>query len=69
MKKMKGLNLNAYGVEELNQQEILDNNGGSLLAIGIGLLIVAVCASSCATYRQVAKSDGVREYEENNPVE
>ena len=44
---MKNLDLTSYNVVEMNQQEMVDNDGGSLIGIGIALLVVALCASSC----------------------
>ena len=38
---MKNLDLNAYGVREMNHQEMVETDGGGFL---IGLLIVAVIA-------------------------
>ena len=63
---MKKMNLCTFEVQELNQQEMLENEGGSLIAIGIALLVVAVCASSCATYRTV---QGTGKYEAKDAVE
>jgi hypothetical protein len=44
---MKGLNLNAYGVEEMNQQEMMNVEGGSIFskigdAIGAAVFIFSI---------------------------
>jgi lactobin A/cerein 7B family class IIb bacteriocin len=43
---MNTLNLNAYGVSEMNKQEMVETDGGSfLLGLGIGIIIGAIiCA-------------------------
>jgi len=51
---MKTLDLNAYGVSEMSHQEMVETDGGSLLVIGV-VLLVAVVASSCATSREYIK--------------
>ena len=43
---MKTLDLNAYGVSEMTHQEMVETDGGSLLVIGV-ILLVGVVAASC----------------------
>ncbi|MDR0834234.1 MAG: hypothetical protein LBN93_08655 [Candidatus Symbiothrix sp.] len=43
---MKTLDLNAYSVNEITYQEMLENEGGSLLAFAICCVVVAL-VSSC----------------------
>ena len=43
---MKNLNLNNYGVQEMNAEEMRENNGGLLDPISIGIfvgLVVSFC--------------------------
>jgi hypothetical protein len=47
LNKMKNLDLMSYDVVEMNQQEMLDNEGGSLLGLAVCAVIVLLCASSC----------------------
>ena len=47
---MKNLDLNAYGVEEINVVEMKEIEGGIIPIIIIGFLVLGT--SSCATYRQ-----------------
>jgi len=48
LKKMKNLDLNAYGVQEMNHQEMVETDGGGLL-LGViivgGLLLLTGCGS------------------------
>jgi len=40
---MKTLDLNAYGVREMNQQEMLRENGGSIVTWLVASAIFAFC--------------------------
>ncbi|GHS92219.1 hypothetical protein FACS1894203_4360 [Bacteroidia bacterium] len=44
---MKNLDLNAYGVVEMSQQEMVDTEGGLFLAGLIVCAVIALCATSC----------------------
>ena len=47
---MKSLDLNAYGVKEMNRQEMVETDGGlgGLLILG-AIAVVALVASSCGS--------------------
>jgi lactobin A/cerein 7B family class IIb bacteriocin len=63
---MRNLDLNAYGVSEMNAVEMQTVDGGSLLLALAVCAIVAVVASSCATTRIAVKSNGAIQYEAAN---
>jgi phosphate starvation-inducible membrane PsiE len=62
---MKTLDLNALGIREMNTDEMQMVDGGSLVVLAV-CCVVALVASSCATYKQVATSNDTREYQEAN---
>jgi hypothetical protein len=53
---MKNLDLNAYGVTEMNQQEMENENGGLLVALG--WLLVGICIS------ELLDRNGDKDFEE-----
>jgi hypothetical protein len=46
---MKNLEISTYGVEEMNSQEMLENEGGSLTAglIFLAIVVIGLCTTSC----------------------
>ena len=42
---MKTLDLNAYGVQEMNQQEMMETDGGAAWLAAVGAAIAAVASS------------------------
>ena len=43
---MKNLDLNAYGVQEMNHQEMVETDGGVLgLLAAVGWLLIGVCVA------------------------
>jgi lactobin A/cerein 7B family class IIb bacteriocin len=46
---MKTLELNAYGVSEMNRQEMVETDGGLGGLIVLGIIVVAAIVSGCTT--------------------
>jgi len=48
---MKNLDLNAYGVQEMNHQEMVETDGGDVITALI-ITGIALVSSSCVTLRE-----------------
>ena len=52
---MKNLDLNAYGVQEMNHQEMVETDGGGWLAnIGVGLAVAGMVVAAATGVGLVA---------------
>ena len=47
---MENLDLNAYDVQEMNHQEMVETDGGDWLAIGLSVAGCLICCASPTTW-------------------
>jgi len=56
---MDKMNLCDFEVQEMNQQEMLENEGGSFLGAAIAALIVLICVSGCTVNVNVGDGNSI----------